>query len=351
LDVDEPGGTHTDVYGHIFYILAVHISLPDPSRPITRHVHTSTNTRQMMHWTGRVSVNTLVEGICAIHMASYVSAPYKDRGGLMLVGPPGVLKTTLLDVLDDNYHNALSISNSFMGTMKNLQSAFYNGQVRSLCFPDLQSIYAGDPRTAGRIEQMMMQLSGEATRTIGGDSDARYAKFKGYCTIFACMTDTFFASRAAKWEGSGFLRRFLWSSYTLADPEILIRAITQWTRADLGAYRIPEIPTNIYIKENLTHTERREVLSWLRHQPVPHEIQYQVMCKAICALRWHYERIGYKRDAMQTMHEFSETLQRDAALLVIPEQKYDREEAKFENQNHKRERRIHRSRNGAAKTH
>lgn len=304
-----------------------------------------------MHWDGKVSVNALVEGICGIHLASYVAAPYKDRGGLMLVGPPGVLKTTLLDVLDDNYHNALSISNSFMGTMSKLQSAFYNGQIRSLCFPDLQSIYAGDPRTANRIEQMMMQLAGEATRTIGGGEDSRYAKFKGYCTMFACMTDTFFTSHTPKWEASGFLRRFLWSTYTLQDPEILIRAISQWTRADLGSYRIPEIPTNAYIKDTLTSIERNEIYAWLRHQPGPHEIQMQVMCKAVCALRWHYELKGYKKDAMHTMHEFAETLQRDAALLTIPEQKYDREERKLENKTNKRVRSNHRSRTRAPKTY
>ncbi len=266
-------------------ILAIHNFLPDPSSPVTNRVtnryqyvthvytigihvqdtqdytwlHREIQKGYHLHWTGKVSVNSLVEGICAIHLASYVSAPYKDRGGLMLVGPPGVLKTTLLDVLDENYHNALSVSNAFMQTMGKLQSAFYNGQVRSLCFPDLQSVYAGDPRTSGRIEQMMMQLSGEATRTVSGGQDSRYSKFKGYCTIFACMTETFHQARADRWDGIGFLRRFLWSTYTLADPEVLIRAIMEWTRADLGSYRIPEIPTNVFIKESLTAEERKEI--------------------------------------------------------------------------------------------
>lgn len=242
----------------------------------------------------------------------------------MLVGPPGVLKTTLLDVLDDNFHNALSISNAFMQSMGKLQPSFYNGQVRSLCFPDLQSVYAGDPRTSGRIEQMMMQLAGEATRTISGGQDARHAKFKGYCTIFACMTDSFYQERANRWDNSGFLRRFLWSTYTLNDPEILIRAIMQWTRADLGAMRIPSLPNGGYIRESLSEDERKQIFIWLRHQPIPHEIQFQVFCKAVSALRWHYEQIGVKKDAMATMHEFAETLQRDAALLVIQDQSYDK---------------------------
>ncbi len=290
---------------------------------------------KLMIWTGRVSVNSMIEGLCAVHLASYVMSPSHDRGGVMLVGPPGVLKTSMLDVLDQNYQNALSVSNAFMQTMSKLQSAFYNGSIRSLCFPDLQSVYAGDPRTAGRIEQMMMQLAGEATRTIGGDQDSRYAKFKGYCTIFACMTDTFHQSRANKWEQSGFLRRFVWSTYTLEDPDILIRALIEWTRADLGSFRIPEIPTSNYIKDSLNSEERKEIFSWLRYQPGPHEIQLQVLCRSVAALRWHYEKIGSRKNAMTTMREFSETLQKDAALLTIPRQNYDKGESYVESNNHK----------------
>lgn len=271
-----------------------------------------------------VSVAALTEGICAFHLSCYVGSPYKDRGGLMLTGPPGVMKTTFLDVLDDNYHNALSISNAYMGTLKKLQASFYNGQVRSLCFPDLQSIYAGDPRTANRIEQMMMQLSGEATRTIGGDSDSRFAKFKGYCTIFAAMTDTFFTDHSEKWENAGFLRRFVWATYTFQDSDILMRAITEWKRADLGQIVYPKLPTSGFIPDSLNPTERKEIHNWLRHQPPPHEIQFQVLCKATAALRWHYKENGIKKDAMDTMREFSNLLGKDAALLVFPEQSYDK---------------------------
>jgi hypothetical protein len=208
--------------------------------------------------------------------------------------------------------------------MRKLQPAFYNGQVRSMCFPDLQSIYAGDPRTANRIEQMMMQLSGEATRTIGGDEDSRYAKFKGYCTMFAAMTPSFYTAHINKWEESGFSRRFLWSTYTFEDPDILMRAIAQWTRASLGVTNIPQCPVTGKIPDSLTQADREEIITWLRHQPQPHEIQFQVMCKATSALAHHYRINKIKKSAMDTMCEFAETLQHDAALLKLPMQDYDK---------------------------
>jgi hypothetical protein len=275
-------------------------------------------------WTGVVRIEAMIEAICAMHISSYVESPYKDRGGVMLVGPTGVMKTTILDVLDNNYHNSLSISNSHMSTMKKLQPSFYNGQILSLCFPDVQSIYAGDPRTSGRIEQMMMQLSGEATRTIGGDEDSRHAKFKGYCTIFAAMTPAFYTAHINKWEETGLSRRFLWSTYTFQDPDILMRAIAQWSRAELGDIIIPKCPANGLIPDTLKASDREEIQRWLRHQPQPHEIQFQIMCKAASALAWHYKRNRIKKNAMETMHEFAETLQHDAALLQLPQQWYDR---------------------------
>ena len=58
-----------------------------------------------------VPVGSMLEAMCAIHMSSYVDSPVKDRGWLMLIGPPGVLKTSFLEVIEDNYHNAISASN------------------------------------------------------------------------------------------------------------------------------------------------------------------------------------------------------------------------------------------------
>jgi len=283
-----------------------------------------------------VPVEDMVQGICAIHLSSYVQSPYRDRGGLMIVGPAGVLKTTMLDVLDDNYHNALSISNAYMQTMRKMAPAFYNNQIRSLSFPDIQSIYAGDPRTSGRIEQMMMQLSAEATRTIAGDQDSRFSKFKGYCTIFGAMTPEFYQQHIERWEGSGFMRRFLWSTYTLSDPDVLMRAIERWCRADMGSIRPPALPTSGIIQDTLDTKERIIIRSWLRYQPGPHELQFQVLCKATAALRWWYRKIKLRKDAMDTMASFALTLGHDAALLEFPPQFYDEPEWTYKPRKKKR---------------
>lgn len=267
-------------------------------------------------WSGNVRAEVLLEAICAIHLASYVDGPVKDKGGLMLVGPPGMLKTTFLDVLDHNYHNALSASNLNTTTLLKLQGQFFNGSMRSIILPDVQAMYAGDPRTAARLEQAIMQLAGEGNRGASWQ-DARFQKFKSRCAVFGAMTQRHYEQYSARWEESGFLRRFLWASVALADPEALMNAIEQWQRAELGAIKIPDMPGNGTIPDSLTRDERRQIRSWLKYQPGPHEIQMSLMCRATSALRWHYQTHRIKANAMDTMREFAETLQKDAGLVHI----------------------------------
>ncbi len=265
---------------------------------------------------GSVSVASMLEVICAIHLASYVDSPVADRGGLMLVGPPGNLKTTLLDVLDDNFASAISCSNLNTQTLSRITPQFNTGTLRSLILPDLQACYAGDPRTAARLEQALMQLAGEGNR---GPSwqDARFLKFKSRCTVFGAMTNRFYEKYANYWEDSGFQRRFLWSSYTLENPNILLDALEEGERADVGEIKIPATPASGKISNSTTPEERREIRAWLKYQPGPHEIQFALLCRATSALRWHYSNRKLKRDPMVVMREFASTLHKEAALLKV----------------------------------
>jgi hypothetical protein len=269
----------------------------------------------MMKWTGTIKAEHFIEAICACHLASYVRGPVKDRGGLMLVGPPGALKTTFLDALE-NYHNTVTASNLNTQTLTKMHQDMSNGAIRSLIIPDMHAIYAGDPRTAQRLEAMLMQLAGEGTR---GPSwqDSRYQKFVARCTVFGAMTNKHFERKTQDWEESGFLRRFLWVSYALDDPDVLMRALEQWKRADIGAIAIPTLPADKSIEDSLTVDERRVIRTWLKYQPAPHEIQYSLLCRATSALRWCYKTYRIKKEAMHTMHCFAEALQKDASHVKL----------------------------------
>jgi hypothetical protein len=264
----------------------------------------------------RVRLEAILEAVCAIHLASFVTGPIEDRGGLMVVGPPGMLKSTTIDVLDANYHNAVSVSNLNTTTLLQMQDQLQSGAVRSIVVPDLQALYAGDPRTVGRVEQALMQLAAEGHRGASWQ-DARFQRFKSRCTIFSAMTGKFFEKHAAAWNDSGFLRRFLWCAYRLEDPETLMNAISQWKRAELGSIIIPQTPANGVIPDQLSSHDRERIRTWVKHQPGPHEIQFALLCRAASVLDWHYARKRIKCKAMTTLAEFSRTLNKDAALVSL----------------------------------
>jgi len=267
-------------------------------------------------WTGTLRATDLIETVCGIHLSSYVRSPVSDRGGLMLVGPPGALKTTFLDVLD-HYHNSIATSNWNTTTLVQMLPQMVNGGIRSIVIPDMHAIYAGDPRTAARFEAMIMQLAGEGTRGASWQ-DSRHQKFISRCTVLGAMTSKHFERHSKGWEDSGLLRRFLWCSYALADPDVLMRALDTWQRADIGSIAAPMLPADTVIEDTLTSAERQQIRSWLKHQPTPHEIQYALLCRTASALRWCYRTAKVKRDAMKTVRAFAETLQRNAALVTIP---------------------------------
>lgn len=258
---------------------------------------------------------TILEAVCACHLSTYVPGPVEDVGGVMFIGPPGVLKSTFLDVLDE-FHNAAIISNLNTTTLLQMQSDFISRNTRTLVIPELQAIYKGDPRTAARLEQALMQLVAEGHRGASWQ-DSRRQKFKSRAMVYGAMTPKFYERMSGPWEDSGFLRRFLWCSYTLGDPNVLMNALEEWRRAELGGIKIPSVPASNKIEDTLTLEERREIRTWLKFQPSPHEIQFSLLCRATSALRWHYRERRLKKNALDTMREFAATLHKDAAIVRI----------------------------------
>lgn len=271
-----------------------------------------------MKWTGTVSSENFLEALCGFHLASYVESPFNDRGGVMLVGPPSVLKTAFLDVLENSYSTAVSMSEINARQLADMSPTFYNNAIRSIIFPDVENLYGGDPRTAGRLERALMALTGESRRVVAYDEDARFQKFQSRCTIFGAMTEKFFRRNARRWEDTGFHRRFLWCVFTLKDANILMDAVERWMLADIGDIRIPKEPTNGVIRNSLKDEERAEIRSWLDIRERPHEIRFQLLCKATCALRDHYTKRRIMKDPIKTMHGFAETIQQNAAKMLLP---------------------------------
>src|SRR5262245_32015279 len=99
-----------------------------------------------------VKVSTLIECVKAAHLSTYVESQFNHSSGLFLVGPPGVLKTTIVGALD-SYESVLTLSDVNAKTLTSIiKSQLTSNTIKTLVFTEVQRLYERDPRTAAGIE-------------------------------------------------------------------------------------------------------------------------------------------------------------------------------------------------------
>lgn len=267
----------------------------------------------------KVPISDFMDMLCAIHFSSYVPSPIQDAGGIAVVGPSGTLKSTVITSVSNLYPaKCICDSNWYFGKLVKMGGSFYNRSIRSIIVPELSSIYAGDPRTSGRIENMFQQMAGEGSFSTN-EADSRFCRYEMRATIFFALTPEFCSKMNKKWE-EGFHRRFLWAFIAMENDEILLDYLIKWKRAEIEISRPIMEPATGVIPDLLTEKEKRKVSDLLINQKVfgPNHTRFVTYTKAISVLRWHYKRMGIKRDAMETAEVFSGCLSQKAALLIIP---------------------------------
>jgi hypothetical protein len=266
-----------------------------------------------------ITVDTFMEVITALHFAMLVESPISDASGLMLVAPSGSLKTSLLMTIPNLYPNStVCDSNWYYGKLIKMKAVFYNRTARSIVIPELSSVYSGDPRTGGRMEQILQQMAGEGSMATN-ERDTRWERYEMRAQVFAAMTPEFAAKKHPSWE-EGFHRRFLWAHLAMKNEEVLLDYLTDWRRAELEISQPIVEPAQGKIPNLLTYDDKMAVRDLLESQKDfgPNHTRFVFLCRALSVLKWHYRRIGSKKSALATVRAFSVCLSKKAALLVVP---------------------------------
>jgi hypothetical protein len=265
-----------------------------------------------------LSVSTLVEVLCAVHLSSYVESPFPDRGGLVLVGPPSVLKSTLLDIIARNYSDAVSVSDINARSLNDLRDQIAAKVIRTLVIPEFAKLYKRHVYTADNVEGTIQALIGEGF-TAASFEDARINRLRARVTLLSAMVPKFQGDHFKAWEDSGFNRRLLWSLVRLERPEILEEAVEQWRLVDFKVAHVPPAPPNDFIPQHTSRVERAEMRRLVRYQPGgTHAIQVALLVKTLAALKWWYKLMGRsEREAMKTIRTFAQSLGKEGCELII----------------------------------
>lgn len=262
-----------------------------------------------------------IEVICALHLGRLVDAPFQGYGGLMVVGPPGVLKTTFVAVLDQHYQDALMLSDINTRQLVKYRDQIAQGRIRTLVVPELAKLYERKSETAANLEGTLRALADEGFAAASFE-DSRINRLKARCMVIGALTPSLVSMHFERWEASGFNRRFLWSTIALRDPDILERASVNWNLIDFRVEHVPLPPLISGEKiPNITTAQERQHLRVLcKRQPGgDHALQIQLLVRALAVLRWWYRERGIRRDPVGVMERFALSLGKDGALIDIEE--------------------------------
>lgn len=256
---------------------------------------------------GQVKFSTLIECVKAAHLSSCVDTPFDSSAGLFLVGPPGVMKTTIIGALE-NYETVLTLSDVNSKVLTGIvKSQLTSNTIKTIALPEVQRIYERDPRTAAGVEGTIRSLVEEGVHGASFE-DPTVTRFKARAAVIGAMTDKFRDLNWTRWTDSGFARRFMWSLIRLSDPQILMNAVEKGRKAQIRD-DVVSMPPPIMMKiPSIDASVRRRIRPLVRKQPHPSNVQYELLCRMTSVLCYYYAKQRSKKDPLETIHEFGHSL-------------------------------------------
>lgn len=260
-----------------------------------------------------MQVTSVLEVIDAAHQTKFVRSPFPPRGGILFIGPPETLRTTLIENALEDYPDALVLGDINVRNLIEMREDMSSGKITTLAFTEMAKLYARNPSVAKNIETHLMALVEEGL-SLASFQDKRISSSKARALVIGACTEKFYASRFTEWNDSGFARRFLHCCYRLDNPWALADAQEKRVRIELGTIK-RKIPGNREIKWNVTDLEMKYVRKTLRFQfRKGVSTPFNLAANIFCVLKWKHDAT----EAMRIYRDFAECMQDEAATLILP---------------------------------
>jgi hypothetical protein len=204
-----------------------------------------------------MNITTITEVLDAAHLTHYISSNYSERGGIMVIGPPGVLKTALIKAaLEGQSHQAI-VTDLNMVSLKGMRDSMLSGSYKTLAFPDFQKLYERKAESAANVIGVIKALIDEGFNKFATEA-TNTPIFTIRCLIMAAMTYSFYMDRIDEWRASGLERRCLWPAIKLKDPHRMMEYAHKLERIKLNG--IPRIISTSGIPFDVSETESKWLL-------------------------------------------------------------------------------------------
>lgn len=260
-----------------------------------------------------MKVRSLLEVLDCAHLTKFVKSPFETRGGILLIGPPETLRTTLMSSALEDYPDALVLSDINVKQLIEMREDMSAGKITTLAFTELAKLYARNPAVAKNIEGHVMALVEEGL-SLASFQDKRMSSTKARVLVIAACTEKFYGQRFTEWSDSGFARRFLHCMYRLDNPWALADAQERRLRIELDTIK-RKIPGNREIKWNVETDEMKMIRRSLKFQfRKGVSTPFNLVANIYCVLKWKHD----SKEARSIWLDFAECLQDNAAMMTLP---------------------------------
>lgn len=251
---------------------------------------------------------TLIDVFDAAHLTRYVeSEEFPKRGGIMVVGPPGALKTSLMLLGIQVYPDALILSDLNVTSLMGLRDELIGGRFSTIVFPEFEKLYQRKAESSSNVEGTLKQLVEDGFTRASFEPQGMIS-MNARAMVIGAQTYSFYTKHYQNWKNDGFLRRFLWCSIKLKNPDRILQSIHKWEKIQLDG--IPrKHPTGI-IKMNVEENESKFLLECLQTQQ--EATPFVLLKKIMAVLKWKYK--NDPKRPMQIMKEFSQCLKGTATI-------------------------------------
>lgn len=263
-------------------------------------------------------VRSLIEFLDAAIDTKFVQGPFDERGGVMIVGPPGSFKTTIIETACENHPDAIVNSDLNVQQWLKMKDEFVSKRYTVLAFPEFEKLYQRHAAVASNLEGIIKALISEGFGT-GPGGDPRMPRLKAKALVIGGITTTCFEQKYEEWQRNGFLRRFIWILVSVQNPEKIIQAIRHWEKIDFGKLSVR--PANRQIKVVISESRSRELERMMKSQPGFHGTGYVLMKKITAVLEWKYgSNENKKNDKIAALlAEMAPSLSKNGDGLILGE--------------------------------
>jgi len=247
-----------------------------------------------------VQVLSMIEFLEAAASTKFVSGPYEERGGIMLVAYPGSFKTTIVMNALEGHTDIMKLSDLNVQQWLKIRDDFITGRYSGIAFTDFEKIYQRHASTSSHIEGIIKGLVAEGYGT-SPNGDNRCPTIPAYALVIGAMTNACLEWKYDIWQKSGFLRRFLWLTYVVSNQNKIHEAISRWEKIDFG--RIAFRPTSRRISVEISDKRNKLLEKLMVDQPGYNGTAYTLLKKIVAVLDWKYANNNGKNDRVAEILE------------------------------------------------